>query len=415
MMAHHWKLSWRRRGSMYVAVIGCSLVVATVGVGALLATRIEARASEGVLDLSEARLYAQSAIDVGMWTIYNDSSWRTSNTSGAWRTNQLFGEGSYSLSVVDTVDGDLSNSKSSPVVLTGTGRLRRAQYMLQATALSQPVALKALNTCLHARGNVTVSLLKNIGVTGAPLSMNGSINGPGTVVGRVEAGSAGVLPIIVGTSQIPAAAKELPESSIVADYVSMATTIATGTFNDQVVTPSVNPWGTPNADGIYYINAATGMSIKSSRIWGTLIVKVPAGKKLLLDTTVFMHPYRAEYPTLIVDGDLEIGLTSATVNLSEAVTNVNYNAAGAQYLDSTDVDKVDSYPNEVQGLIYVKGNLTLSATSQVRGVIIVDGNVTVNGSVQLIHDPGIYENPPMGFVSYVMQIASGSWKRVVNP
>ena len=120
----------RRRGSMYVAVIGCSLVITVIGVSALLAARIERRAAEGTSDLSDARVYAQSAIDLGMYTILSDANWRTNKTNGYWRGNcdvnppQLvtIGDGrtqtctvdgdcsGYCIKVVDPIDEILSNS-----------------------------------------------------------------------------------------------------------------------------------------------------------------------------------------------------------------------------------------------------------------------------------------------------------------
>lgn len=406
---------YRRRGSMYVAVIGCSMAVAVIGVGALLSTRIEARSTEGIMNLSEARIYAQSAIDYGMWTIYNDPNWRT-RTSGAWKTGQLIGEGTFDLHVVDPLDGNFANSKSSPVVLTGTGKAGEAKYMLEATAVAQPIALPALNTCLHAKGNVTVSMLKSIGVTGGALSMNGSINGPGTITGRVEAGSTGILPVIVGTSQIPSAAKEMPDADVIATYKSLATSISTVGMTRVVLSPGSNPFGgTPHLDGVYFLDAANNVTISSSRIEGTLIVRVPAGTKLLLSSAVFIQPHRPDYPSLIVEGDAEIALNSSSTWLSESTEATNFNPPDSPYQNVSDKDTSDNYPNEVQGLVHITGNLTLNSTSQVRGVILVEGNVTVSGTVQLIHNPDLYANPPMGYVTYIMQLSNGSWRRVVLP
>lgn len=405
----------RQRGTIYAIVLGSFMLITVMGVGALMTMRIETKSAEGCLDIAEARAYALSAIDIGMWTVYNDANWRT-RANGAWRTNQAIGEGTYSLSVIDPTDGVLSDSKSEPIKLTGTGMLRSARYIIEATATAQPVALKALNTCLHATGNVTVSLLQSVTASGAPLSMNGSINGPGTITGTVEAGSTGVAPTIIGTSTIPAAAKSAPDAEVYDKYLALATTLSftTGTMDKVVLAPGLNPYGALNSAGVYYINGTGDVTIVRSRINGTLIVSIPSGKKLLLDDVVFMHPYRADYPSLIVSGNVEIGLNTSSYGLLESSQSTNYNPAGASYLGVTDTDKTDSYPNELRGLVHIKGNLTLSRTSLVRGVVLVEGAVTVGGTIQLVNDPSIYTNPPMGYVNYVMQIASGSWRRVVN-
>lgn len=402
---------------MYVAVIGCSLVITVIGVSALLAARIERRAAEGVADLSDARVYAQSAIDLGMYTILSDANWRTNKSSGTWKSNQSIGNGTYSLGVIDPIDGIFSNSKSEPVKLTGTGILRGAKYILEATATARPVALKALNTCLHSGGSATVGLLKSIIVTGAPLSMNGTFNGPGAVTGNVEAGSQGVLAIVSGTTTIPAAAKALPDVGVIDIYIGLATPIDyPGVIDKQLLTPGVNPWGVPNPDGVYFIDAGPNdLKIKASRIHGTLIVRCTGGMKVILDDDVFIQNYRSDYPALIVDGALDFMLNSASYGLRESAQTMNFNPVGSPYLGVTDSDMLDTYPNEVQGLVHVKGTLTMTLTSRVRGVIISEGNVTLNGTNEIVHQPTLYSNPPMGYVTYTMQIASGSWRRVVLP
>jgi len=402
---------------MYVAVLGCAMVVTVLGVSAILVTRVEGKVMMGAADLAAARNLAQSSIDLGLFTMYNNTSWRTAIAPGAWRTNQAAGDGLISLSVTDPVDSVFSDTRWEPVTFTGTGKVREAQYLLEATAVAQPLPLPALNTCLHTAGNVTVSLLKNITITGAPLSMNGSVNGPGTINGNVQAGSQGTAATINGTSTIPSSAKEMPDTGLFLMYKNLATTI-TGvtTIDRQALTASSNPWGTANADGVYYIDAGSNdFTIKRSRIQGTLLIKVATGKKVLLDTTVFMQSHRADYPTLIVDGALEISLTSASTNLSEASEGVNLNSMQAPFLGTYDSDMTDSYPNEVQGLVHATGAVSLKLTSIIRGAIIALGNVSVTGTPQLIHDSDLYSHPPMGYVTYAIQLGSGSWRRVVDP
>ena len=406
---------YRRRGTLYVAVLGCSLVVTVLGVSAVMATRIDGRAMRGSADLIAARNLAQSSVDIGFSTISSESAWRTARTPGAWRSSQAAGEGVISLSVADPVDGVFTDTKWEPVTLTGTGVVREARYLLEATALARPAALPALNTCLHTSGKVTVSLLKSVTLTGAPLSMNGSVNGPGTITGNVHAGSVGLLPIIIGTSTIPSPAKEMPDAGLFAMYKSLATPVVGVTEIDRrVLTATLNPWGTANPDGVYYFESTTSeFRVRRSRMQGTILIKCPSGGKVLLDDTAFMESFRADYPTLIVDGALELALSSD--NFSEASQGVNLNPTQAPYLGNFDSDTTDSYPNEVRGLVHVTGAVTFSRSPIVRGVIIAHGDVSVGGTPQLIHNPALYLKPPMGYVTYSMQIAYGSWRHIVNP
>jgi hypothetical protein len=405
----------RRPGTMYVAVMGCSLIVTVLGVSAVMLTRVETLAAKGTADLAAARSLAQAAVDLGFRTISTDATWRTSKSPGAWRASQAAGDGTVSLSVTDPVDAVFSDANWEPVTLTGTGVIRQARYLLEATAVAQPAPLPALNTCLHTSGKITVSLLKNVTLSGAPLSMNGSINGPGTVTGNVQAGSTGTPPIIVGTSTVPSPAKEMPDAGVFAMYKSMATTITgVSEIDRQVLSATRNPWGTANPDGVYFIDAALDFRIRRSRIQGTLLIKCAAGAKVLLDDTALVESFRADYPTLIIDGPLEIALSSGTI--SEATDGVNLNPATSPYLGSSDIDTSDSYPNELRGLIHVLGTVTFSRSSTVRGVIIAQGNVSIDAAPQLIHTPALYARPPMGYVTYSsMQMAYGSWRHTVSP
>jgi len=76
---------------------------------------------------------------------------------------------------------------------------------------------------------------------------------------------------------------------------------------------------------------------------------------------------------------------------------------------------VDTYPNEVRGLVHVTGTLTMQQTARVRGAVICESAVTCGGTNQIVHNPDLYENPPEGYVEpVVMRISPGSWCQVVD-
>src|SRR4051812_45934562 len=74
----------RRKGSVYVLIIGVSMLAATITIAASLAGRAQSRALDGANNAAEARLYAQAAIDLGRLYIKQDSSWRANRTNGRW-------------------------------------------------------------------------------------------------------------------------------------------------------------------------------------------------------------------------------------------------------------------------------------------------------------------------------------------
>ena len=72
---------YRRRGSGYVYFLSTMMLVAVIGVSALMAARIRLRAAGGSNDATAARFYAQSAIELGLVMIQQDGAWRTSRGS----------------------------------------------------------------------------------------------------------------------------------------------------------------------------------------------------------------------------------------------------------------------------------------------------------------------------------------------
>lgn len=123
----------RRRGSVYILVLGASLIVATIGISALMAARVQRRAVVITADMTQARENARVAIDRALWDIkVNPSSWRSSLAGGSYSSGTL-GGGTLSLTAVDPVDGNLTNNNTDPVVLTGTGNVGQATYILEVT------------------------------------------------------------------------------------------------------------------------------------------------------------------------------------------------------------------------------------------------------------------------------------------
>jgi Tfp pilus assembly protein PilX len=126
------------RGSVYVAVLVATMIVSVIGLSALKAMRSQQRASQGEADFVEAKFYAQSAIDMGLFDMSADSNWRNDYPNGNWWTDQPIAAGKYTLNVVDPADGNFKNGTSSdPVQLTGTGTKGNSKYLLQVTVQKQ--------------------------------------------------------------------------------------------------------------------------------------------------------------------------------------------------------------------------------------------------------------------------------------
>ena len=403
-------------GSVYLHVLGASMLVTIIGLAAVAAVRLQTRAAQRATDDVTARACAVSAVELGLLHVKQDPNWRATWPNGAWMSDKSLGDGTFTLEGIDPQDGDLADSEYEPLILTGTGMKGVARHKTQVILVPVVEPLTALNCGLHASGTVTVDSGKSITVSGAPLSTNGILNVAGTVDGDVEADTLQGAGSVTGSTTVPAAAKAMPPSDIITTYANRATVLPTlGAMDKIVLGPGYNPWGPADPNGLYYIDTSgSDLTIKNSRIYGTLVVRTGAGT-LFLDNAVFLHPCRSDFPTLLVDGNVILSYESGTTVLSEAANGANYNPSGAPYGGQTDADQVDDYPDEIQGLIYVDGSVLLLQTALVRGVVICAGDVDCREFNTIIHEPSLFAVPPGGF-TYVerMRISPGSWKQVVD-
>ena len=406
----------RRRGSVYIAVLGAAMIVTIIGLSALLATGIQRRSAGAMNRAMNARFYAQSAVEMGLHLVLVDRNWRANRVDGTWIAKQSIGSGTFSLEATDPEDGDLSDSVDDLLVLTGTGIDGQARHKMQVTLEPILLPLRALQTCLCAAADIVVTSGKSLAAMEGPVCTNTRLQLDGTIYGAVEAQSVSGSGTVVGPVIVPAPPRPMPAADVFDRYQAMATELPSrDKIENMVISPSHNPIGPTNPDGLYFIDTnGRDLTIKGVRINGTLVVRCP-GQKVVLDSAVFLHSYRPYYPTLIVDGNLEIKIQSRDYNLSEAAWATNFNPAGAPYLGQSDGDQMDELPNEVRGLVHVKGSVVMNKPALIRGTIICESTVTCDDEVQMLHDPSLFKTPPLGYTAVVgMRIAPGTWRQAVD-
>src|SRR3954462_6155095 len=119
-MKHYARNLNRRRGSVYILLIGMAMLASVIGISAALATRAQSRTLDASGDTVTARLYAQSAVDMGRLYISQNTTWRTLKTNGTWLSGVRFGNGTINLDVLNP-NGALNRFDADPIILTGTG------------------------------------------------------------------------------------------------------------------------------------------------------------------------------------------------------------------------------------------------------------------------------------------------------
>jgi hypothetical protein len=177
----------RRTGGVYIAVLGSSLIIALLGMCALIGQRIENRLVVASSDIRQAQLNANTAVELAMLAMKQDTNWRTTYSNGNWFTNRSTGIGSCTANVVDPVDATLSGGADDPVVITGIGYSGGAEQRVQVTVDPKKNPYSCLRSAIAAGGNISLSsdILRTNGLTTAnQISATSS-----AVYGKVEATS----------------------------------------------------------------------------------------------------------------------------------------------------------------------------------------------------------------------------------
>ena len=405
---------------MYVAVLGSAMAVTVMGLSAIMLARVERSSVVGTADSAAARFYAQSAIELGQQHIRQDSNWRTTYTSGVWEANRAIGTGTYTLEGIDTVDGNLSNFASDPVVLRSTGFQGESRYKLQVTMVAKSNALTCLQVAMHAGANLNFSSV-TVQSSQVTISANDSTTASNLPVYPkvqvVNTYSGGPYPSGVTTGITP---RTMPDATVFDYYVYVANgtqiTYATipksqgqTTLEKVVLSPSSNgdgvhlPYGATNPKGIYVIDCLAGnLRIRDVRIVGTLVILNPG--TFSIQNAVNWEPAIANYPSLLVRGNAELALSNAP--LSESSLGVDFNQ---------DSDKTDTYPSLIKGLLYASGNVTTKNTVTIDGVLVIGGTLTAQNSLTLTYESTFLDNPPPGFGGAPQMVVSpGTWKQLVD-
>ncbi|MCC6661169.1 MAG: hypothetical protein IT437_09815 [Phycisphaerales bacterium] len=408
----------RCRGGIYIAVLGAAMLVTILGMAAMAAVAVERITVEVTADVASARCAAESGVDLAMLTIKNQSTWRTARANGTWFSDVAIGGAKVSVEVTDPLDADLSNRDTDTILVKATAVRGQARHITQVSLQIQGDPADALKMAMHTPGNFHVDGAAVLAVSGAPVSTNGTFANDGTVKGSLECAALLPLGTVSGTVTLLAPAKAVP-NGIVVLYASLASPFsASGIFEDQLLTPvaCTAPGGAVNSAGVYLLSATGDVTIRNIRLWGTLVIR-SNGNRVRIENSELLQRYRPDYPVLVIDGDAEIALDSAV--LTEGARNMN--PPGSPYQSITDIDTSDTYPSQIDGLVYATGKLTIVGPTKITGAVMAGSTalsnaILIQGSPEVAWDPGLLAAPPLGFMQNArMTIIPGSWAQATAP
>jgi len=398
-----------RRASAYIFVLGASLFVAVVGVSAIHIRRAQRAETESAANFASARIAAQAAVELGLQKIAADRNWRTTYGNGVWLALTNYGGLQVGIYAADPDDGDILDDDLDDVELTGVGASGDARYALRVRLHPEERPLDSLSKAIHTGGNSNVIALSTVTVSGAPIYTNETASVLGTLRGSLETKIfVGTSLLVTGTVTTGVTPLNLPRPSVVQAYISRATAIPySSKITHIVLAPDANPYGAPNADGVYFLDTS-GRNVEFDEVFvrGTLIVRSGAGT-VLIDDQVSMASHRSDYAVLVVDGKLDLNLNSSsepTMKPSDYGVTLPASFGGAT-----------SLPNEVRGLIHATGDVDLHATTAAAGVILCEGVMSAWTQPTFTYDDTLSNQLTFGYSEIDMRVTAGTWSRVEIP
>lgn len=416
-----------RQGTIYVAVMGVTLIVALMASVGMAVARLEGRMAATANDQRQAQVLAQTGVEYGVNWMTQNASWRTALTNDTESTQVNLDNGSFSWKAIDS-DGDFTDNVNDTVEVQGIGRSGDAVAVESVTLAPGGTGLTCLSAAMHSNGPIVlqgggffsrhrinsdqaVSSNGNIAATDTYADIDADAWSMGTISGDVSG--------TLQPNQSPARAMPTAdafdyykENGTWIDITSIPDVSGTRTIDKQVLSPASNPYGATNAEGIYVIDCGGAVfEIRTSRVVGTLVILNPgAGSRTY--GTLHMAPAVTNYPALLVEGDFRLGHWNLPF-VEGSPVNYNFNPIGTPYLGEEDDLQDDNYSTKIEGLVYISGLMTFTGTdSPVVEGCLVSSSVQADASLTVNYNNVFLNYPPPGFAGGdQMEIQRGSWKR----
>ncbi len=414
-----------RVGSVYLAVLMASLLVASLSMCAITTARYYARDLHEEADLRHAQLAADAALEWAVANINAASDWRTKHTHNVDSNPQTLGEATVRYRLIDD-NGSLTADPYAPCDLLVTAQVRNAKFCWRATLAADGDPLSCLAHAASAKSGITPQL-SAVWSTDGSLASGGNISvamGASLVANTFSVGSTSGS-VYGSTKSIAAKDLSIPSAAVIKPYLKMGTAIpaallptwlGTLLIDRQLLSAQANTIsGQLNPAGVYVIDCQNqSIVISNSRLQCTLIL-TNVGNNSRVEQSVFWEAGRPDFPALLVDGRFEFSLTRNP--LSES--SVNFNPSGTPYRGVADANKTTIYPSHLRGLFYASDRVqlnTASSTNDIFGLIVSGESIQGSGNLFIHYRGTLAQNPPPGFRSFdKVRITAGTLRRVPAP
>jgi len=401
----------RKNGSIYFLTLVGAIVLVCLVMGLSYSTLRFRRSSRSYTKIDQARIHAELGIRHALHFTTVSKNWRQILSNGKWLDNVAVDQATYTVTGIDTIDGDLKNNPDDPVLLTATATVDGLSRTVQVEASEQRIPSELLKYALAAGGVLSIS---DRTVVNGDIASNNSIDVNGNkawVYGNAEAGT--TIPDvtrITGTATPYCEPKTFPDTAAIFQYyTSVATNIPyQATIENALLSPTSNPFGATNADGVYHIDGAGAhISIQNCRIVGTLILE-NCGVNSRIQYGINWQPARPDYPALICNQGINFAQDR---DLDEDVVNIDFNLPHEEGYG--DIDEI--YPNLIQGTILVDGRVYIYNNAHLVGTVISTSEYfTVDDNAIVDWDPTVLDNPTKCFTEGGQLVPiPGTWRQII--
>lgn len=407
----------KRRGSVYVLVLGCATLLTAAGLSAIALSRIQVQKEVLAKDERRAADAAISGVHAALAFVNNTAGWRP--TAAGWTSQpSITLDGATIRWAVRSAGGGAPGSTPEASVIVAMGQRGKARKVFRV--LADPPAsgpLDLLRCTLYSQGNIT-----NAGgaTSTGPISTPQTFTSTATLNADLEVGTlvstktrSGSLKTLVPPKTFPTVDASLSTGAVAISYASLPF----GRFSLKTLTATYNPYGATSASGVYTISVPAGrtLEINTARIEATLIVTLGAGSSLVTSGQVLWQPAFRNKPTLIVSGSTSASISLAASSsslLNEVLALANFNPSGAPFAGESDGKLDDYYPSEIQGAVLIDSAipLTIENSQRIVGCVATRGTVRLDDAV-LVADPALKLTTPLGFTGTddTLSVRPGSW------
>ncbi len=394
--------SCRRRGAaLYLTTVSISIVAAGVAWTLLATQRADRRLQSNIDVENQAWWGARAGVEIGLAYAEQVPLWRIQSTTVL--SNVAVGNTRCTIQILDDRDASLGNNECDPARLLVTATCSGASRKLQAALMPRPHA--ALKYCCFGTTADDMEF-KGTARVYSPVRSHGKIRGAAGVTSSADASYETMSGYTIESPLAPkyyTTTAISPPSVNLSWYLAQATPItgtsgATCKLQGYNLTPTSNPTGTLNANGVYSLDAGgRDVLIENLHLRGTLIIYNAPSRTITFQKGLWIEPGPMGYPVLLLDNpsnDTAIDPDASLTELTSSLVVLNLlgiNITLATSVDfNEDGDVLDVFTTSVRGLVWASSrSLTLKRGSWsfvgtlINPHVIVDNNVAVSTDVQL--------------------------------